>query len=124
NRYAWRPGFWAAGSADWVWTPAHYQWSPVGYAYVAGFWDYPFWRRGMLFAPVTFGAGWGPGLTYTPRLALNTAYLGYDLFARPQTGSYYFGDYYASNYLQAGYYPWFAFHSTRYGYDPLFAHAD
>jgi WXXGXW repeat (2 copies) len=124
NRYAWRPGFWAAGSADWVWTPAHYQWSPVGYAYVAGFWDYPLWRRGLLFAPVTFGGGVGPGFAYTPRLALNTAYLGYAMFTRPQTGSYYFGDYYAPNYLQSGYYPWFAFHNTRYGYDPLFAHAD
>ncbi len=123
GRYAWRPGFWAAGSADWVWTPAHYQWSPIGYAHVPGFWDYPLWRRGLLFAPATFAAV-RPGLTYAPRLALNTAYLGYALFARPLTGSYYFGDYYADNYLRSGYYPWFAFHNTRYGYDPLFAHAD
>ncbi len=124
NQYAWRPGYWTTGYADWVWTPADYQWSPLGYIYVPGFWDYPLWRRGLLFAPVTFGPGYPLGQPYTPRLALNTAYLGYSLFAHPQTDSYYFGDYYANNYLQAGYYPWFSFHNTRFGYDPLFAHAD
>jgi hypothetical protein len=123
NRYAWRPGFWATGYPDWVWTPARYQWSPLGYAYVPGFWDYPLWRRGLLFAPVAFNTGVAVQ-TFTPRLALNPAYLGYDLFVRPQTGSYFFGNYYANNYLQAGYYPWFSFHNTRFGYDPLFAHTD
>ena len=57
NRYAWRPGFWAAAQPDWVWIPAHYVWAPRGYVYVDGYWDYSIGRRGVLFAPVYFSAG-------------------------------------------------------------------
>ena len=57
GRYAWRPGYWAQGRADWDWMPAHYVWTPRGYIFVGGFWDYPVERRGILFAPVYFDAG-------------------------------------------------------------------
>ena len=123
TRYAWRPGFWSTGFPDWVWVPAHYTWSPLGYAFVDGYWDYPLRRRGLLFAPAAF-ASVRPGLAYTPRLVVNTDYLVYDLFTRPRTGWYYFGDYYGQAYLTAGYYPWFAVHNTRLGYDPVLAHAE
>ena len=44
------------------------------------------------------------------------------LFVRPSYHHYYFGDYYASNNFQSGYYPWYSFHQSRYGYSPIFAH--
>jgi hypothetical protein len=90
---------------------------------VPGYLDYPLWQRGLLFAPVAF-SGPALGLPYAPTLALNPTYLGYALFSRARNGCYYFGDYYANNYLQSGYYPWFAFHNSRFGYDPFFAHTD
>lgn len=106
-----------------MWVPAHFCWTPLGYVFVSGHWDYPLWQRGLPFAPVRFAAV-RPGFVYTPRLAVNVAYLPYSLFARPSNSWYYFGDYYAGDRLRAGYYPWFSFHNTHLGYDPLFAHTD
>jgi hypothetical protein len=40
----------------------------------------------------------------------------------PSYGHYYFGDYYAASYVDAGYYAPYSFYSGRYGYDPIFAH--
>ena len=44
------------------------------------------------------------------------------LFLRPRYQHYYFGDYYAANYQNAGFLPWFSFQSSRFGYDPIYAH--
>ena len=52
GRYYWRPGFWNTPYRDWVWTPAHYSWTPAGYVFIDGYWDYCLEDRGMLFAPV------------------------------------------------------------------------
>src|SRR5262249_58920663 len=41
---------------------------------------------------------------------------------RPSYHQYYFGDYYATNYYQSGIYPYFTFHQSRYGYDPIYSH--
>jgi hypothetical protein len=43
------------------------------------------------------------------------------LFLRPGYNHYYFGDYYSSNYADAGYSPWFSYQSSRRGYDPIYA---
>ena len=43
------------------------------------------------------------------------------LFSRPSYGHYYIGDYYASSYNNAGYYPWFSFATSGNGYDPFYA---
>jgi hypothetical protein len=43
------------------------------------------------------------------------------LFLRPGYGHYYFGDYYGSNYANAGFSPWFTYQSSRRGYDPIYA---
>jgi len=123
TRYLWQPGHYITGYADWVWTPSHYEWSPAGYVFVNGFWDYPLETRGLLFAPVSF-ARYRPGFQYIPQVVIDTRYLSLALFARPAYSHYYFGDYYASNYVSGGIYPWFAFHSSRYGYDPLYEHMD
>src|SRR5262245_31231641 len=124
GRYAWRPGYWATARTNWVWIPASYIWSPRGYVFVDGYWDYSLNRRGILFAPVFFNAGvyQQAGFTYSPAFAISLAIFADSLFLRPAYGHYYFGDYYASTYASAGFYPWFAFHSQyRNGYDPIFA---
>jgi hypothetical protein len=123
NRYAWRPGYWAIGQSDWNWIPARYVWTPRGYVFVDGYYDYSVARRGVLFAPVYFNSGiyTQPGFSYSPAMAISPGVFGSHLFLRPGYGHYYYGDYYGSNYATAGYSPWFSFNSSRYGYDPFYA---
>lgn len=124
TRYAWRPGFWAAVQPDWVWTPAHYVYTPRGYVFVDGYWDYSVARRGVLFAPVYFAANTyaRPGFSYSPTTVIDLGAFVDNLFFRPRYQHYYFGDYYAANYRDAGYFPSYSVNSGRYGYDPIFAH--
>jgi hypothetical protein len=123
TRYLWRPGYYIVARPDWVWVPAHYSWTPAGYVFIDGRWDYPLATRGLIFAPIRFAA-FRPGFRYTPTVVVDFRFLTFALFSRPAYGHYYFGDYYANSYVRGGIYPWFAFHRTRYGYDPLFAHTD
>lgn len=123
GRFAWQPGYWTNGHSEWDWIPAHYVWAPRGYVYVNGYYDYPAARRGLLFAPVyanwtSYGRG---GYSFSPSVAINTLALVSQLFLRPSYGHYYFGDYYGSNYSTVGYLPWYAYHSSRTGYDPFYA---
>jgi hypothetical protein len=124
GRYAWRPGYWAPGRADWAWMPAHYVWTPRGYIFVGGFWDYPVERRGLLFAPVYFQAGvYSPrAYSYSPTIVIDLGVFTDHLFLRPSYQHYYFGDYYAASYHQGGFYASFSFQSSRYGYDPIYSH--
>ncbi|MCE5268343.1 MAG: hypothetical protein LLG00_10705 [Planctomycetaceae bacterium] len=124
GRYAWRPGFWAAAQPNWLWVPAHYVWAPRGYVFVDGYWDYSLDRRGVLFAPVYFGAGvYGRrGFSYSPTTVIDLGVFTNHLFLRPQYQHYYFGDYYAPNYQAAGFYPSYSYNSGRYGYDPIYAY--
>ena len=123
NRYAWRPGYWAKGHSDWDWVPAHYVWTPRGYVFVDGYYDYTVARRGVLFAPVYFSSNIYSqrGFSYSPATVINPAVFASHLFLRPRYGHYYFGDYYGSNYSSSGFSPWFSFHSSRSGYDPFYA---
>jgi hypothetical protein len=123
NRYAWQPGYWAPAQQNWMWVPPSYVWAPGGYIFVNGYWDYSVARRGMLFAPVYFNANvlGRQGFSYSPFAVINAAAFANQLFLRPNYQHYYFGDYYASNYASAGFYPWFSFNSGRYGYDPFYA---
>jgi len=121
NRYAWRPGYWTVADADWLWVPCHYEWSPNGHVFVDGYYDYPLYRRGLLFAPVSF-ASIGPGFVYRPSVVIDTRFLAFSLFARPRYQHYYFGDYYDATYVRGGIYPWYSFHYSRHGYDPIYAH--
>ncbi|MEX2560768.1 MAG: hypothetical protein WD403_12680, partial [Pirellulales bacterium] len=122
-RYAWRPGYWSSVEPDWVWVPAHYVWTPRGYVFIDGYWDYSIARRGVLFAPVYFHAGFSarPGYYYSPATVINPAVFARHLFLRPRYGHYYFGDYYDAGYQTAGFYPWFSYHNHN-GYDPIYAH--
>ncbi|MEX2119615.1 MAG: hypothetical protein WD847_08470 [Pirellulales bacterium] len=123
-RYVWQPGYWAIVEPGWVWMPAHYVWSPSGCIYVAGYWDYPVRRRGLLFAPVRFlhPVYARPGFRLVPRTLINTALLITHFFARPGYGHYYFGDYYAPTYYRRGIYPWYLYQNRGFGYDPLFSY--
>jgi hypothetical protein len=120
--YVWRPGFWTAGYSDWVWNQSCYRWTPHGYVYVDGYWDYPLADRGVLFAPVYFNrplwetAGW----SYSPSFVVGFGGLYGSLFVNPYWGSYYYGDYYNPFYLGFGYFPWYSW--GRHHYDPLYNH--
>src|SRR5262245_5081711 len=50
NGYYPRAGYWADIRPGYVWVPAHYIWSPYGYVFASGYWDYPLVDRGLLFA--------------------------------------------------------------------------
>jgi hypothetical protein len=124
GRYAWRPGYWATGRPDWDWIPAHYVYAPRGYVFVDGYWDYSVGRRGVLFAPVHFQKGvyTRRGFSYSPRIVIDLRTFADHLFLRPRYQHYYFGDYYAPSYHDAGFRPAFSYNSSRYGYDPIYAH--
>jgi hypothetical protein len=124
NRYAWRPGYWAAGRPDWVWVPAHYIWAPRGYVFSDGYWDYTTEHRGVLFAPVYFEPQvyTRPAYTYSPTFAINLAVFSDQLFIRPRYQHYYFGDYYATRYHDTGFFASFSYQSSHHGYDPIYAH--
>lgn len=125
SRYAWRPGYWVAGRPDWNWCPAYYSYTPRGYVFVDGYWDYPLERRGCLFAPVYFGSGGyysRPGFYYSPTIVINLNVFPDHCFYRPLYHHCYFGDYYASSYVRAGFYASFSFQFRRYGYDPIYSH--
>ncbi|MFM9964890.1 MAG: hypothetical protein ACKV2Q_27110 [Planctomycetaceae bacterium] len=123
DRYAWRPGYWARVQPDWDWIPAHYVWSPRGYVFVDGYYDYSVARRGVLFAPVYLDANIysRQGYSYSPTTVIDLGLFTAHLFSRPRYHHYYFGDYYATNYNDAGYYPWFSYGSSGRGYDPFYA---
>ncbi len=64
DTFIWRPGFYAPLRAGRTWVQPRYIWTPNGYLYNSGYWDYPLVDRGLLFAPVWFNgtpwrtAGW------------------------------------------------------------------
>lgn len=125
DQYLWRPGFWVENQPGWMWVPAYYSWTPSGYVANPGYWDYPLINRGVAFAPVYFAQPVyaQPSFFYTPAVSLVTPSLYFSLFVRPAYHTYYFGDYYAASYYRSGIYPWYSFHGSRYGYDPLYAYS-
>jgi hypothetical protein len=124
DRYLWRPGHWVALQPGWIWVPAHYTWTPCGYVFVDGYWDYSIKRRGVLFAPVYVDrvVYTRPGFYYRPRVVVNVDIVTDHFFCRPSYRHYYFGDYYAHEYVGLDIHPWFSFHYSRVGYDPVFAY--
>jgi hypothetical protein len=122
GRFLWLAGQWSPIRRGWVWVPARYVFTPAGYIFVDGFWDFELAHRGVLFAPVAFRHGYhGWGFSYTPSVVLNTHRLTEFLFVNSPCGCYCFGDYFGASHVQAGIFPWFAFHMSSLGYDPFFA---
>ena len=123
GRYLWRPGYWGIANPDWDWIHSHFVWTPRGWIFVDGYWDYPVFRRGILFAPVRFdtSAYTRRGFFYSPRIVIDLTSFSDQLFMRPRYSHYYFGDYYSPDYYRAGFYPLFSAYSSRSGYDPIYA---
>jgi hypothetical protein len=122
TRYLWRPGCWVDYRPGWVWIPAHYVWTPVGFVFVEGYWDLELSRRGLLFAPVYFRrplwtvASW----SYQPSYLVYNDFLTAALFVRP--GGYYFGNYFEPEYRRRGFVAWIDYRLGNTGYDPLFSY--
>jgi len=123
TRYVWQPGFWQPIRPGFLWSPACYHWTPRGYLFVRGYWDYPLANRGLLFAPVAFRRPlWQtPGWAYRPAYVVGYRPLVDSLFVRPGWRHYYFGDYYGPAYAKLGFSPWHTY-GPRY-HDPLFTYA-
>lgn len=123
HRYVWSPGCWHTVRTDYVWVPASYNWTPHGFIFVGGYWDYVVARRGVVYAPVYFRVGYPfhPGWSYRPRSIVSISVFSEPIFYRPRYAHYYFGDYYAPAYNNIGFQISFSFHSRGGGYDPLYA---
>jgi len=120
-RWAWRPGYWSPFRVGRCWIPARYVWTPYGFIFVDGYWDYPLDARGVLFAPVVFNRPYWvtPGWCWRPTYAVNFGLVFDSAFVRAGSFSFYFGNYYGSPFVRLGYQPWF----TGYGrYDPAFSY--
>jgi hypothetical protein len=131
GRYVWRPGFWIDYRPGWVWVPPHYRWTPCGYVFVSGYWDYPLVERGLLFSPVyiTPTVYAAPTFVYTPTYVIREECMFGAFFVRRGCGTYYFGDYFGPRYASIGFTPWcggfvnvgFTF-GRGYFCDPLFSY--
>jgi hypothetical protein len=119
GRYSWRPGFPLDVPAGWVWSNARYLTTPAGALFVEGHWDLPVQERGLLFAPVAFR---GPPTGYVPRYAIAADALLGALFVNARTNHYYYGDYFAPQYRQAGYVTWDQYRVRGIGVNPLYGY--
>jgi hypothetical protein len=136
GRYVWRPGVWIEYRPNWVWVPAHFRWTPVGYVFVDGYWDYALASRGVLFAPVAFTQPiyTQPAFVYTPTYVVSEPAMFGALFVRRGWGNYYFGDYFGPRYGTIGFNAWCGTIGPRgvfavgfgvgrtWGYDPLWSY--
>lgn len=124
TQYAWQSGYWMVQRPDWIWIPAYYTWTPRGYVYVPGCWDYDIVHRGVIFAPVYYDSPIyrRPGYYYSPAIAINMAAIVVSLFVRPRSRDYFFGDYFDPRYEARGIYPWYSSQGARYGGDSLYLH--
>jgi hypothetical protein len=133
GRYVWRPGVWVEYRTNWVWVPAHFRWTPLGFVFVEGYWDYALAERGVLFAPVAFTRPVQRTFVYTPVYVVSEPAMLGALFVRRGHAHYYFGDYFDRRYAALGYSPWSGrvaggtftpgFGTGRnWGYDPLWSY--
>lgn len=113
--YHWRPGYWAPAYDDWVWVPDRYVWTPYGYVFCSGYYDYRLPVRAVAFAPVYFNDyHWWHSHSYVPSVVLDVGPLTMHWFVRPNYCHYYFGDYYADAYSTGwGLQPWY---TCNYGF--------
>jgi len=136
GRYLWRPGVWIDYRPGWVWVPAHFRWTPLGYVFIEGYWDYTLASRGVLYAPIAFSQPIyaQPGYIYTPMYVVSEPAMFGALFVRRGWGNYYFGDYFGAPYTRLGFTAWcgtigprggfaIGFGAGRsWGYDPLWSY--
>ncbi len=114
--YIWRPGFWSQHQPNWVWVPQHYNWTPAGYIYTNGYWDYELARRGVLYAPYRFRRR--PIGRYRPGVVIDVGRITLHLFVHRRARRYVFGNYYGRN----RYLPWHTVNARRTGFSPLYSY--
>ena len=122
-QYVWRPGYWARCQPNWIWCPSYYLWTPAGYLFVDGYWDYPFDRRGVVYAPV-YCSAWRHHHHYRfrPSIVISTGFLSVHLFVNSHRHHYCFGDYYGDHHRRHGIHGWHTYHRHGRHHDPIFAH--
>jgi hypothetical protein len=128
--YAWQPGYWTAFQPGFTWVPASYFWTPLGWSFTSGFWDFNFCNRGLLFAPVWFRPGFPffngfvfrPFFTccFRPFFPVRFGFGFNHLFVNPHFHHFFFGNFHGSNFVHAGFHPWSQF--ATHHFDPIFAH--
>ncbi|MCS7166245.1 MAG: hypothetical protein NZ914_01280 [Gemmatales bacterium] len=120
-RWYWRPGVWVLFRPGWVWTPACYYWTPYGYVFVDGFWDFPFRWRGWLFCPiwVDFAICYRPGWFWRPCFWVPEPCLTSFLFVHTRRFSFFFGDFYDPFYARSGFVSIFYYRVHPGCFDPL-----
>ena len=96
-------------------------WTPFGWIFASGYWDYYWPSRGLLYPALYFGFQF-PYLGYIhhPYYCLRVNPLANGLYVNPLASHYYYGNYAGANFRQWGLQPW-ANYSAR-AYDPIFAH--
>ena len=128
--YAWQPGYWTAFQPGFTWVPSSYFWTPLGWSFTSGFWDFDFCNRGLLFAPVWFRPGFPffngfvfrPFFTtfFNPFFPFRFGFGFNHLFVNPHFHHFFFGDFHGSHFVHAGFHPWSQF--ATHHFDPIFAH--
>lgn len=127
SRFAWRPGYYAPYRENHVWVAPRYQWTPAGYVFCDGYWDYPLEHRGVLFAPVYFHrplwslvANW----LFRPSYCVDHHILYDSCFYRPHASHFFFGNYYGHDHFRRGYHHRYAHdnHYRRSHHDHAFDH--
>jgi len=112
TEFVWRPGFWSAFRPDRIWINSCYVWTPGGYVFVNGYWDYPLVNRGLLFAPIYFSDPlWlRPGWFFRPRFVLGwgSPWWFNNFWWRPGWPNFFFGNFGGPAFARAGFRPWFA----------------
>jgi len=121
TRFVWRPGYWMGYRAGWTYIPCHYVRSSGGCVFVAGYWDYPLHRRGLLFAPIRVARG-VTLRSYTPSYVVRNDFLLLSLFVAPRRDHYCFGNYGSDRYQRSGYTAWLDYRPNKRSADPNFSY--
>lgn len=122
--YRWQAGYWSPMNDGMVWVPARYVWTPNGYVFLNGYWDYRLSNRGYCFAPTYFPTPiyQQTSFYYQPRVILNTNSMFHHLFIRTGYHHYFFGNYYGVQYSSRQIVPAYVYHQTSSCYDPLMSY--
>jgi hypothetical protein len=121
NGYSYRDGYWAGYRPGYLWYPARYCWTPFGWIFCSGYWDYYWPSRGLLYPALYFGFHYPYlGYIYHPNYFLRVNPLANGLYVNPHASHYFYGNYAGTNFRQWGLQSW-ANYSAR-GYDPIYAY--
>jgi hypothetical protein len=111
-RFVWRPGYWSPYREGRVWVTSRYSWTPNGYLFCDGYWDYPLDDRGLLFAPAYFHRPYWHDRSWfwRPRHVIGLGLLFDSCFTRHGSFHFHFGHFFGSRCWDYGYRPWYYGH--------------